>query len=194
MSPHHRQTISRRRLLQFLAASPLFARSAFAEGPHSFDPVEWAPRDLDKLIGEPKQALDVFDFEPVMKKNVPPAHFGYMATGVDDEVTLARQSRGLPKARAAATTAGRCQQDRHARRNPRRDLRQRRSSSRRPAATVRFILTARSRSPRPRGSATICRSCPRSRRHLSKTPSLRAARQSGFNSTRRSDGRLPKDW
>src|SRR5580700_8904462 len=88
MSPHHRQTISRRRLLQFLAASPLFARSAFAEGPHSFDPVEWAPRDLDKLIGEPKQALDVFDFEPVMKKNVPPAHFGYMATGADDEMTL----------------------------------------------------------------------------------------------------------
>ena len=30
----------------------------------------------------------MFDFEPVMQKNVPPAHFGYMATGVDDEVTL----------------------------------------------------------------------------------------------------------
>jgi 4-hydroxymandelate oxidase len=97
MSPHHRQTISRRRLLQFLAASPLFARSAFAEGPHSFDPVEWAPRDLDKLIGEPKQALDVFDFEPVMKKNVPPAHFGYMATGVDDEVTLRTNREGFRK-------------------------------------------------------------------------------------------------
>jgi isopentenyl diphosphate isomerase/L-lactate dehydrogenase-like FMN-dependent dehydrogenase len=40
------------------------------------------------LIDDPRQALDVFDFEPVMKKNVPPAHFGYMATGVDDEVTL----------------------------------------------------------------------------------------------------------
>jgi len=30
----------------------------------------------------------VFEFEPVMKKNVPPAHFGYMATGVNDEFTL----------------------------------------------------------------------------------------------------------
>jgi len=49
------------------------------------DAVEWAPRDLDKLIADPKEALDVFDFEPVMKKNVPPAHFGYMATGVDGD-------------------------------------------------------------------------------------------------------------
>jgi isopentenyl diphosphate isomerase/L-lactate dehydrogenase-like FMN-dependent dehydrogenase len=48
----------------------------------------WAPRDLDRLITDPRQALDVFDFEPVMHDKVPPAHFGYMATGVDDEVTL----------------------------------------------------------------------------------------------------------
>ena len=47
--------------------------------------MQWAPRDLDKLITDPKQALNVFSFEPVMRKNVPPAHFGYMATGVNDE-------------------------------------------------------------------------------------------------------------
>jgi 4-hydroxymandelate oxidase len=88
MSPHHIDFASRRRLLQFLAASPLFARGALAEGPRPSDPVDWAPRDPDKLIADPTQALDVFDFEPVMKKNVPPAHFGYMATGADDEVTL----------------------------------------------------------------------------------------------------------
>src|ERR1700761_7502079 len=79
---------SRRRFLQFMAASPLFARTAFADGTEGTDPVEWAPRDLAKLISDPKEALDVFDFEPVMKKNVPPAHFGYMATGADDEMTL----------------------------------------------------------------------------------------------------------
>src|SRR3954468_12800805 len=79
---------SRRRLLQFLAASPLFAHGALAEGLRSSDPIEWAPRELEKLITDPAQAIDVFDFEPVMKQNVPPAHFGYMATGVDDEVTL----------------------------------------------------------------------------------------------------------
>jgi 4-hydroxymandelate oxidase len=88
---------SRRRLLQFLAASPLFARAALAEGLRLSDPINWAPRDLDQLIADPKQALDVFDFEPVMKKNVPPAHFGYMATGVDDETTLHANREGFRK-------------------------------------------------------------------------------------------------
>ena len=85
MSPHHFSAMSRRRLLQFLAASPLLAREALAEGLVVADPMQWAPRDLDRLITDPKLALSVFDFEPVMKKNVPPAHFGYMATGVNDE-------------------------------------------------------------------------------------------------------------
>src|SRR6516225_11037555 len=97
MSPHHISVASRRRLLQFLAASPFIAQNALAEALRSSDPMEWAPRDLDKLITEPKQALDVFDFEPVMKQNVPPAHFGYMATGVDDEVTLRANRDGFRK-------------------------------------------------------------------------------------------------
>src|ERR1700704_475781 len=97
MSPHHMHTVSRRRLLQLLAASPLFARSPLAEGLRPSDPVDWAPRDLEMLIADPTQALDVFDFEPVMKKNVPPAHFGYMATGVDDEVTLRGNRDGFRK-------------------------------------------------------------------------------------------------
>jgi len=88
---------SRRHLLQFLAASPFFAQSALSQGLRWSDPVDWAPRDLDKLISDPTQALDVFDFEPVMKQNVPPAHFGYMATGVDDEVTLRANRDGFRK-------------------------------------------------------------------------------------------------
>src|SRR5690349_22313459 len=95
--PTHHVRASRRRFLQFCAASPLFARTALAEGLATGDPVEWAPRDLEKLIAEPKEALDVFDFEPVMKKNVPPAHFGYMATGADDEVTLRANREGFKK-------------------------------------------------------------------------------------------------
>src|SRR3954452_1946073 len=82
------EAVSRRRLLQFLGASPLFARRALAEAAPPADPMIWAPRDLDRLIADPKDAIDVFDFEPVMRRNVPPAHFGYMATGVDDETTL----------------------------------------------------------------------------------------------------------
>src|SRR5450756_6957 len=97
MPPHPVQVASRRRLLQYLAASPLFMHSALAEGLRPSDPAEWAPRDLDRLIADPTQALDVFDFEPVMKKNVPPAHFGYMATGVHDEVTLRANREGFKK-------------------------------------------------------------------------------------------------
>jgi 4-hydroxymandelate oxidase len=97
VSSHHVHVASRRHLLQFLAASPLFARAAIAERLRPSDPADWAPRDLDKLITDPRQALDVFDFEPVMKQNVPPAHFGYMATGVDDELTLHGNREGFRK-------------------------------------------------------------------------------------------------
>jgi isopentenyl diphosphate isomerase/L-lactate dehydrogenase-like FMN-dependent dehydrogenase len=57
----------------------------------------WAPRDADNLLSDPRQALDVFEFEPVMKKNVPPAHFGYMATGIDDDATLRANRDGFRK-------------------------------------------------------------------------------------------------
>jgi isopentenyl diphosphate isomerase/L-lactate dehydrogenase-like FMN-dependent dehydrogenase len=97
MSRQILQNASRRRLLQFLAASPLLAHGALAQGQRPDDPVNWAPRELDKLIADPAQALDVFDFEPVMKKNVPPAHFGYMATGADDELTLRANREGFRK-------------------------------------------------------------------------------------------------
>ena len=97
MTPHQLQFAGRRRFLRFLAASPLFAQGALAQGLRPSDPMEWAPRDLDKLIEDPGKALDVFDFEPVMRKNVPPAHFGYMATGVDDELTLRANRDGFRK-------------------------------------------------------------------------------------------------
>jgi isopentenyl diphosphate isomerase/L-lactate dehydrogenase-like FMN-dependent dehydrogenase len=64
----------RRRFLRFLAASPLAAR-ALAQ-----DPV--------LTISRPKDALNVMDFEPLARKALPPAHWGYMATGVDDNKTL----------------------------------------------------------------------------------------------------------
>ena len=93
---------SRRRFLQFLAASPLLAGSDLAawaaETPSRLpDPMVWSPRALDKLIASPKDAINVFDFEPVMAKNVPPAHFGYMASGIDDEVTLRANREGFLK-------------------------------------------------------------------------------------------------
>ncbi len=97
---------SRRRFIQYLAASPLVAGTSLAALAEQRplpdpelrpDPYVWAPRDYDHLIADPKEALDVFDFEPVMHKNVPPAHFGYMASGVDDDVTLRANREGFLK-------------------------------------------------------------------------------------------------
>src|SRR5438876_4344788 len=99
------QATSRRRFLQFLAASPLFAYGGFnafaGEGPTAGtklpDPIMWAPLRTEDLIKSPKDAINVFDFEPVCRANVPPAHFGYMASGVDDEVTLRANREGFLK-------------------------------------------------------------------------------------------------
>jgi 4-hydroxymandelate oxidase len=103
MMPLDRAT-SRRRFIQYLAASPVFAGTSVAAlaDERNFprlrpDPYVWAPRDYDHLIADPKEALDVFDFEPVMHKNVPAAHFGYMASGVDDDVTLRANREGFLK-------------------------------------------------------------------------------------------------
>ena len=95
------RTASRRRFLQYLAASPLVASSglpAYAgDAPLKLpDPMIWAPRDLEP-IKSPKEAINVFDFEPAAFKNVPPAHFGYMASGIDDEVTLRANREGFLK-------------------------------------------------------------------------------------------------
>jgi isopentenyl diphosphate isomerase/L-lactate dehydrogenase-like FMN-dependent dehydrogenase len=99
------QAANRRRFLQFLAASPLFAgggMSALAgEGPAAGtklpDPIIWAPLRTEDLIKAPKNAINVFDFELVCRANVPPAHFGYMASGIDDEVTLRANREGFLK-------------------------------------------------------------------------------------------------
>src|SRR5215471_1908911 len=101
--PQLRQISGRRRFLQGLVASTLCTQRgvpALAQNgvpPRLPDPMPWAPRDLINLISDPKEALDVFDFEPVAKKNLPPAHFGYMATGIDDEVTLRANRDGFLK-------------------------------------------------------------------------------------------------
>lgn len=94
------QNACRRRFLEFLAASPVLAASGVsAQQERLPDPSIWGPRSLDRLITSPKEALDVFDFEPVMHNNVPPAHFGYMASGVDDDVTLRANREDFQKFR-----------------------------------------------------------------------------------------------
>src|SRR3954465_313839 len=99
------QTESRRRFLEFLAGSPLLAwpglAGSAADGPLAPsklpDPILWAPMRTEDLIASPKDAINVFDFETVARKNVPPAHFGYMASGIDDEGTLRANRDGFLK-------------------------------------------------------------------------------------------------
>jgi isopentenyl diphosphate isomerase/L-lactate dehydrogenase-like FMN-dependent dehydrogenase len=104
MSDEHDPEANRRRFLQYLAASPLLATSgatAMAETilPKTMppDPLMWGPRQSDHLIKTAKDAINVFDLEPVCRQNVPPAHFGYMASGIDDEVTLRANREGFLK-------------------------------------------------------------------------------------------------
>src|SRR6202140_4227917 len=93
---------SRCKFLQFMAASPLFASTALAgEVPavpvKPADPLIWAPFQPDTLIKSPKEAINIFDFEAPCRVNVPPSHFGYMASGIDDEVTLRANRKGFLK-------------------------------------------------------------------------------------------------
>ena len=79
---------ARRRLLQFLLTSPLLAEAvsvADALGLAADDPV----------IRSPEQALNVFDFEAVARQKLPPAHWGYLATGVDDDATIKANREGF---------------------------------------------------------------------------------------------------
>ena len=83
----------RRHFIKWLSASPLLSLTpAGYANAQSFikraDPAVWPAELPNDLITNPKDAVNVFDFEPVAFKNVPHAHFGYMASGVDDEVTL----------------------------------------------------------------------------------------------------------
>lgn len=78
-SPSAQQQLrNRRAFLKFLAASPLFA---------SLPARAWQTHALDEILSNPKDALDVMDFEAAARKALPPAHWGYMASGVDDNLT-----------------------------------------------------------------------------------------------------------
>lgn len=105
MSENRFKSETRRQFLKFLSGSPLLAwpglGSLAGDGPVAPpkppDPITWAPLRTDELIASPKEAINVFEFEPVARKNVPPAHFGYMASGIDDEVTLRANREGFLK-------------------------------------------------------------------------------------------------
>jgi 4-hydroxymandelate oxidase len=49
---------------------------------------EEAATPTPELLDSVADAINVFDFEPVAKRNLPPAHYTYLSMGVQDEFTL----------------------------------------------------------------------------------------------------------
>ena len=81
---------TRRAFLRFMASSPLFASLDLSGCTEAGTPakaaVPPAPGTADPtagLISSADEALDVFDFRAGAQQRLPPAHWGYMATGVD---------------------------------------------------------------------------------------------------------------
>ena len=73
----------RRRFLQFLAASPLLAGA-------------WAPQGVPRAeVAD--DVISLLDFEEVARRALPPAHWGYMASGVDDDATIRANREGFTR-------------------------------------------------------------------------------------------------
>ena len=103
------QIKTRRKFLQMLSSSPLLASPGFLAG--SFGNLLAASevtekkflgwldsfQQSDEVISSPDQALNVMDFEAVARKTLPPAHFGYLATGVDDDGTVRANCEGYSR-------------------------------------------------------------------------------------------------
>ena len=103
------QIRTRRKFLRMLSASPLLASPGILAGPFAdllaagdvtdkkflgwFDSFVQS----DEVISSPDQAFDVMDFEPAARKILPPAHFGYLATGVDDDGTVRANREGFSR-------------------------------------------------------------------------------------------------
>ncbi len=81
------QQAARRQLLKLLVSSPLIApfigiADVLGGGPSG-------------VISDPDRALNVFDFEVAARQALSPAHFAYIATGVDDDATLRANREGF---------------------------------------------------------------------------------------------------
>lgn len=77
----------RRELLKFLAASPLLTTfEAFAQE---------VEETLGQRLTDPSDVINVFEMEAVARENIPPAHFGYLSTGVDSDDTLRANRDGF---------------------------------------------------------------------------------------------------
>ncbi len=80
---------NRRAFLKFLGSSPYVAALG---GIHAF--AQQAP-EIAEVIADPKGAFNVMDFEETARRNVLPAHWAHVASGVDDNATLRANREGF---------------------------------------------------------------------------------------------------
>src|SRR6266852_8530548 len=102
------QVKTRRKFLQMLSASPLLSSGLFAGSfAHLLATGEVTEKKFlgwlnsfqqnEGVISSPDQAFDVMDFEAAARKALPPAHFGYLATGADDDGTVRANREGYSR-------------------------------------------------------------------------------------------------
>jgi 4-hydroxymandelate oxidase len=88
---------NRRQFLRFIAGSPLLAGSGLLP---LISQRLWAADELPStLISSAEEALNVFDFEPVAKTLLSPAHYGYTVSGTDGDETILANREGFNRFR-----------------------------------------------------------------------------------------------
>ena len=90
--------VARRKFLKLLLGSPLLAYASIPKvlGDNIMDPdLQYILSQTHALIDSPDKALTIFDLEAVARKNLPPAQYGYIATGVTDEGTQIANREGF---------------------------------------------------------------------------------------------------
>jgi isopentenyl diphosphate isomerase/L-lactate dehydrogenase-like FMN-dependent dehydrogenase len=73
----------RRRFLKYLAASPLLAGA-------------WAQQSVSN-VDDASDVISLLDFEDAARRALPAAHWGYMASGVDGDATVAANREGFTR-------------------------------------------------------------------------------------------------
>ena len=185
---HDHTLTSRRQLLKFMAASPYVAALGGVASFLQQRPLAQHAGDAVDVINAPADALSVLDFEEAAHRKVLPGHWAYMASGVDNDVTLRANREGYS----------------HVQLRPRR-LRDATKVDMRVElfgtvyASPIFLCptggknrsspTANWLSHAPPKLATHCSSCRPRPRPASKTSTRPSAARSGISSTRRPPGK-----
>jgi len=95
-----KDNLNRRTFLRWACGAPLIAwtgTQAFAQSVQQ--PIKPAAPALssESVIASPQEAINVFDLEAAARKALTPAHFGYLATGVDEDATVRANREGFQK-------------------------------------------------------------------------------------------------